>query len=187
MIAWLFAAGVSTHVLLVAGLRNPTVRNRYAAVREMLDELGHPEMYPPLIDLLDPGVTSAADVTVLIDRLAPLFDLAVQKKATWFHFSEDISSSGRIGAIDSACELVQTGNPRDALFWIGVTAARCMTILVADGTGSERAMHQPFLDDLTRLFGLESAEAIAARTQSLQDLIPVLIANSGTLISEHTR
>jgi len=31
-----FAAGVTIHVLLVAGLRNPTVRRRYAAVRELL-------------------------------------------------------------------------------------------------------------------------------------------------------
>ena len=32
VLAWLFACGVTCHVLLVAGLRNPTVRTRYVAV-----------------------------------------------------------------------------------------------------------------------------------------------------------
>ena len=36
--AWLFATGVTTHVLLVAGLKNPTVRLRYAAARELRAE-----------------------------------------------------------------------------------------------------------------------------------------------------
>jgi hypothetical protein len=31
--SWLFATGVTTHVLLVAGLKNPTVRARYLAAR----------------------------------------------------------------------------------------------------------------------------------------------------------
>src|SRR5437868_9901698 len=35
VIACLFAAGITTHVLLVAGLRNPTVRARDMAVREL--------------------------------------------------------------------------------------------------------------------------------------------------------
>src|SRR3989344_563277 len=36
ILAWLFATGVTTHVLLVAALRNPTVRLRYLATREVL-------------------------------------------------------------------------------------------------------------------------------------------------------
>ena len=39
-IGCLFAAGVTMHVLLAAGLRNPTVRARYVAVRELLGEYG---------------------------------------------------------------------------------------------------------------------------------------------------
>lgn len=50
--AWLFAAGITTHVLLVAGLRNPTVRLRYMAVRELLADYGHLEFYEELIELL---------------------------------------------------------------------------------------------------------------------------------------
>jgi hypothetical protein len=38
VIAWLFATGVTTHVILVAALRNPTIRLRYLAVRRVLLE-----------------------------------------------------------------------------------------------------------------------------------------------------
>ena len=38
--AWLFGTGVTTHVLLVAGLKNPTIRRRYLATRELLGDLG---------------------------------------------------------------------------------------------------------------------------------------------------
>jgi hypothetical protein len=33
VLTWLFPTGVTTHVLLTAGLRNPTVRLRYLAAR----------------------------------------------------------------------------------------------------------------------------------------------------------
>ena len=41
--SWLFPCGVLTHILLVAGLKNPTVRTRYLATRELLEsyELEH--------------------------------------------------------------------------------------------------------------------------------------------------
>jgi hypothetical protein len=50
--AWLFGAGVTTHVPLVAGLRNPTVRRRYLAARELLADDGRPEFYETLLELL---------------------------------------------------------------------------------------------------------------------------------------
>lgn len=56
VIAWLFAAGITTHVLLVAALRNPTVRARYTAVRELLADYGHVEFHETLLEVL--GVCS---------------------------------------------------------------------------------------------------------------------------------
>ncbi|MFE2426095.1 hypothetical protein ACFXJ5_04965 [Streptomyces sp. NPDC059373] len=38
VLAWLFPTGVTTHVVLVAALRNPTVRLRYLAAREVLTD-----------------------------------------------------------------------------------------------------------------------------------------------------
>lgn len=52
IMAWLFMTGVTTHVLLVAALRNPTVRLRYLAVYNVLQEFGRIDIYPELLRLL---------------------------------------------------------------------------------------------------------------------------------------
>ncbi len=52
VVGWLFPTGQTTHMLLVAGLRNPTVRKRYVAVRELLIEYGQFELYEELLELL---------------------------------------------------------------------------------------------------------------------------------------
>ena len=50
--SWLFATGVTTHMLLVAGLKNPTVRRRYVATQELLAEYGHLDFYETLLEML---------------------------------------------------------------------------------------------------------------------------------------
>ncbi|MFN8593525.1 MAG: hypothetical protein U0031_18860, partial [Thermomicrobiales bacterium] len=50
--AWLFAAGVAVHILLVAALRNPTVRRRYLEARELLSRYGQAAFYEELLDHL---------------------------------------------------------------------------------------------------------------------------------------
>ncbi len=49
---WSFATGILTHVLLVAGLKNPTVRLRYLAVRELLATYGLSDFYETLLEPL---------------------------------------------------------------------------------------------------------------------------------------
>src|SRR4051794_15139227 len=50
--SWLFPCGVLTHILLVAGLKIPTVRTRYLATRELLESYGLDSFYPRLVSLL---------------------------------------------------------------------------------------------------------------------------------------
>lgn len=173
-IGWLFAVGVTTHVLLVAGLRNPTVRNRYVAVRTMLEELGRPKMYPPLIDGLDPRNSGPDQVMRYLDALEPVFDSAVETRRTWFHFAEDLSPAGRLGAIDAARELAATGSHREALFWTGVTAARCAMVLNTDHDDSRSAPHNRLLADLNQTLGIanehDAARQILVLRRSLPDL-----------------
>ena len=47
--AWLFRTGVTTHVLLVAGRQNPTVRPRYEAVQDLLADYGRLDFYETLL------------------------------------------------------------------------------------------------------------------------------------------
>jgi hypothetical protein len=55
-----FRRGITTHVLLVAGLRNPTVRNRYVAVRELLADYNAVELHEWLLELLGAARISRA-------------------------------------------------------------------------------------------------------------------------------
>ncbi len=181
---WLFATGATTHVLRVSGQRNPTVRSRYVATRTMLTELGHPEMYPPLIDLLDPPQCGPTWVGMYINSLEIVFDEAQQARRTWFHFAPDISPSGRIGAIDATRAMVETGHHREAMFWIGVTAARCALILNTDVDDSPKARHNKLLDDLAYGFRIGREEQVAERVAELRAIIPTLTANAETLIAD---
>ena len=185
MMSWLFAAGVTTHIMLTAALRNPTVRNRYPATRAMLRELGHTDMYEPLIDLLDPGKTSARKATTYVGILGPLFDRAMRSRRTWFHFADDISPAGRIGAIDGSAKLIQDGLPREAMFWIGVTTARCMAILECDDPGGQTEFAGMFRD-LAGQLRIGTADEGAARATEFQRVLPTIRQNAQLLIDERS-
>ncbi len=74
--AWMFPTGVSTHVVLVAALRNPTVRLRYLAARDVLRDHGEDGLYPRLLDLLGCREVGRQTVRHHLDQLAVAFDEA---------------------------------------------------------------------------------------------------------------
>ncbi|MBE1442084.1 hypothetical protein [Paenibacillus sp. OAS669] len=51
IMAWLFMTGVTTHILLVAALRNPTVRLRYLAAYNVLQEFGRTDIYSGIVEV----------------------------------------------------------------------------------------------------------------------------------------
>ncbi|WP_327091503.1 hypothetical protein OIE66_12920 [Nonomuraea sp. NBC_01738] len=122
---WLFAAGVTTHVLLTAALRNPTVRLRYPAVREVVDA----EFYEELLALQGSAGLSARQVRGHVAGMAEIFDeAAVADSAAW-PFGSDLSPQARHIAVDGSLELVERGLHREAVFWIAATYARGLLIL----------------------------------------------------------
>jgi hypothetical protein len=109
VLAWLFAAGVTTHILLAAGLKNPTVRRRYAALRELLDEHGRLDEYEPFLELLGCARMSRHRVELCLAELAAAFDAAAGLIKTPFAFASDISPHARGIAIDGSRELIEAG------------------------------------------------------------------------------
>src|SRR5262249_28530097 len=92
---WLFGTGVTTQVLLVAGLKNPTVRTRYVAVRELLAEYGRLPFYPALLALLGCAEMSQARAEQHLTALTAVFDAAKEVIATPFFFAADLSDVAR--------------------------------------------------------------------------------------------
>lgn len=132
VIGWLFPTGVTTHVLLVAGLRNPTVRRRYAAVRELLHEYGHLEFHETLLALLGCADMSRGQVEEHLTALKEVFDVAAAVMRSPFSFASDISPIARPIAVDGSREMIESGLHREAVFWIAVTSSRCRKVLAAD-------------------------------------------------------
>ncbi len=130
--AWLFATGVVLHILLVAVLRNPTVRNRYVATRELLRDYGQLDIYEPLLEQLGCAQMSRARAEHHLAALAGAFDVAKTVVKTPFFFTADISDIARPIAIDGSRDLIAVGDHREAVFWMVATYSRCQKVLYHD-------------------------------------------------------
>jgi hypothetical protein len=75
--AWMFPTSISTHVVLVAALRNPTVRLRYLAAREVLYEHDKDALYETLLELLGCAECDRPRAQRHLDGLSEVFDQAV--------------------------------------------------------------------------------------------------------------
>jgi hypothetical protein len=86
VVAWLFPAGITTHLLLVAGLENPTVRRRYVAARDLLADYGSLDFHQYLLEMLGCAQMSEARVEQHLAALTEAFDAAKTVIATPFFF-----------------------------------------------------------------------------------------------------
>jgi len=182
VVAWLFPAGITTHLLLVAALRNPTVRRRYVAAREVLAEYGHLDRYPALLDLLGCAGMDRERVEHHLTALEELFDLASRVVRTPFVFASDISAIARPIAIDGSRELIARGHHREALFWMVATACRCQTILAADAPG-EVARCAPAYRELLGDLGVSSFADLRRRKAEVEGLLPEVWAVAEAILA----
>ncbi|NBD27164.1 hypothetical protein [Paenibacillus glycinis] len=171
--SWLFPAGVTTHVLLVAALRNPTVRLRYLAAREVLAEYGHGGLYPELLALLGCATWTPERTARHVDGLARTFDAAAAAAKTPFFFCSDITAAARPIAIDGSFALIRAGDHREAVFWIVATFARCHKILAADAPDLEAAL-APAFDAVLADLGIAGTEDLARRAEAVARFLPRL-------------
>jgi hypothetical protein len=172
VIACLFAAGITTHVLLVAGLWNPTVRARYVAVRELLADYGQVECHEMLLELLGSARISRGRVSQHLATLTEIFDTAKRVIKTPFPFVSDVSDIARPIAIDSSCELIARGFHREAMFWVGVTHSRCQQVLSRD---APRDLTQRFMDSYQELvgdLGVPTFAEVRRRCAEIERILP---------------
>lgn len=183
VLTWLFATGQTAHIPLVAALRNPTVRLRYLAARDVLAQYGRLSLYPDLLDRLGAGELTAARVGQHVARLARTFDATAAIAKTRFFFSSDISPGARPVAIDGSWTLVRAGNHREAMFWIVATFARCSKILATDASPAEQGEHAEAFSDALRDLGIDSTEDLLRRADSVRQFLPALWACAEEMIA----
>lgn len=180
--SWLFPTGIMAHVPLVAALRNPTVRLRYAAAREALAEYGMGALYDKLLEQLGCKNWSQDQALRHLGELERVFDAAAAAARTPFFFSSDITEAAKPVAIAGSLELIQAGLHREAVFWIAATFARCHKILEADAQPKLQEAHLPAFRDLLADLGLKDRKAFTDRASQTLLLLPELWAAAETIL-----
>jgi hypothetical protein len=170
--AWLFSAGVTTHILLVAGLKNPTVRRRYVAVRELLAEYDRLEFHHTLLEMLGCAEMTPARARHHLNALTLVFDAAKVVVKSPFFFASDISEVARPIAIDGSRELIARGLHREAIFWIVATYSRCLKILFHDAPPATYKQFTRAYQELLGDLGIESFADLEQRKEQVSDLVP---------------
>jgi hypothetical protein len=181
VLCWLFPTGVTTHILLVAGLRSPTIRQRYLAVRDLLFDYGQPEVHELLLDLLECATMSASRAAHHLAALTEVFDAASATGNTAFPFSSDISAIARPIAIDGSRDLIERGDHREAVFWMVVTYSRCQKILDHEAL----ALRHRFDDGYRRLLGdlgIMSFPDLQARAEAVRNALPGIMEVAESII-----
>lgn len=172
VVHWLFASGVTTHILLVAGLKNPTVRKRYMAVRELLAEYGHLDFYDTFLEMLGCAHMSRASVERHLAALEDVFDASKAVVRTPFFFASDISDIARPIAIDGSRELIERGYHREAIFWIVATYCRCQKVLYHDAPAEMQDRFSPGYRRLLGDLGITSFADLQQRSEQIKALLP---------------
>jgi len=172
--AWLFGTGVTTHVLLVAGLRNPTVRARYVAARDLLLDYGRPEFHETLLTLLGCAGMRRERVEQHLAALATVFDAAASVIRTPFPFASDLTDAARPIAIDGSRDLIERGLHREAVFWIVATYSRCQLVLHHDAPREMEEEFSPGYRELLADLGVASSADLQRRSQEVEEFLPRL-------------
>jgi hypothetical protein len=179
--AWLFGTGVMTHMLLVAGLENPTVRKRYAAARSLLEEHGRLDFHETLLEQLGCARTSRERVEHHLEKLAEAFDAAKEIARTPFFFASDISDTARPIAINGSREMIEAGHHREAVFWMAATYARCRKILHTDAPGEIKSDFAPGFHELLADLGVSSSADLRERAKRSEEFLPRVREVAGSL------
>ena len=187
VLAWLFGTGVTTHMLLVAGLKNPTVRRRYVATLELLAEYGHLDFYRTLLEMLGCAQMRRARVEHHLAALTDVFDAAQAVVKTPFFFASDISEHARPIAIDGTRQLIERGTHREAIFWMVVTYSRCQKVLHHDAPEQMQDKYAPGYRQLLGDLGITSfadrqprgKRVKGQRPRVLEVTVAILAANPG--------
>ncbi len=182
--SWLFGTGVTTHVILVAALRNPTVRLRYLRAREVLTQYGDADLYTEMLRLLGCATLTAERVERHLTALARTFDAAAAAFRTPYRFSSDISPVARPIAIDGSRELIRAGDHREAVFYMVATFGRCHAILAADAPDVQRALEPDFNAMLADL-GITSTDDLLHRADSVTRFLPRVCQTAEAILAAH--
>jgi len=180
--SWLFARGVLTHILLTAGLKNPTVRKRYVDTRQLLATYNALDLYDRLLALSGFTRLSVQDVERHLTVLTDVYDTAAAVIRTPYRFAADISRAARPIVIDGSRELIDAGFHREAMFWIVATFCRCRHILQQDAPSEVLPHYEEAFTQLLRELNIFTFIDRQHGNQQVRDILPEIEGMAKTII-----
>ena len=170
--AWLFGTSLTTLVLLLAGLRAPTVRRRYVEVRALLVEHGRLEFYEELLALLGCCNWTRRQAEGHLDAVAAAFDRAKRIPKGEFPYAADISDAARPVAIDGSRALIEQGFHREAVYWMVATYSRCCWIFHFNGFNDIGDRFLQGYRSMLGNLGINSVADLRARSSEVREFLP---------------
>ncbi len=169
---WLFGTSLTTLILLLAGLRAPTVRRRYVEVRKLLLEQGRPEFYEALLTLLGCCNWTRRQTEEHLDAVAAAFDRAKCMPKGEFPYAADISDAARPVAIDGSRALIEQGRHREAVYWMVATYCRCCWIFHFNGFNDPGDLYHQGYRSMLGDLGIVSVADLRARSRDVLAFLP---------------
>jgi hypothetical protein len=174
VISWVFATGVTTHMLLVAGLKNLTVRKRYVAVKRLLSDFNNSAFYEIILGLLGCTQMNRKSVEHHLTSLIKIFDVAKTMIKTPFSFASDISDIARPIVVDGSRKMIHDGYHRETIFWIIVTYSRCQSVLCHDAPMEMKDKFSSSYRQLLSDIGITSFSDLQQRSKQIEEFLPCL-------------
>jgi hypothetical protein len=169
---WLTGMAATNHILMVADLRLPVVRQSYVDVREILEEYDRAHFYADLLEVLGCVHLTHRRVQYHLLALEHTFDQALANARSPYYLSSHISPESRVIAVDGSHELLDLGYHREAMFWVVMTFAHCHQSLAADAPRRTRAELMPAFEAALNDLGISIEDGVTNRAQDAMRFIP---------------
>jgi hypothetical protein len=170
--SWLFARGVMAHIILVAGLQNPTIRKRYVETKKILAKFEFLDFYEKLLELSSFNRITKRKALYYWRTLTEVYDTACSVSRSPYRFAGDISTFTRPIAIGGTKELIDSKLHREAMFWIVATYCRCGHIIYLDGSFRTQRRFSALFNQLLDELDILSAERREQRNKEVRNLLP---------------
>jgi hypothetical protein len=180
----IFAAGVTTHLVLTAALENPTVRRRYIASRDVLHRIGQPALHEHMLETLGSRELESATVQLHLENLATQFDIAGTVMVTPYQFAADMLPDARPVAIGGTQEMIDQGFHREALFWLIAVYCRSRAVISLDATEQTLAGFDDAYWQMLNAIGITSLSDLDDRAARVQQDIDRVFRFSKNLVEE---
>jgi hypothetical protein len=146
------------------------------AAHDLLADYSLRDFYPTLLALLGCERLRRDQVEAHLPALEAAFDAAARVVPSSYPFAADLSAQGRSVAIEGSRELIQSGWPCEAVFWMVATYGRCMQVFAQDAPGAIQECHASGYHALLAMLGIAAAGDLVRRSAQVQAFLPRLQA-----------